>query len=108
MAEPLFLYVTAPNLDEANAIGENLVREGAAACVNIIPGMKSIYWWETRIERADEVVLIVKTTDRSAGKCRDIIARRHSHDVPAIAAIRLDEAQSSPDFCAWLKSASGA
>lgn len=103
MDGPLFLYVTAPDRETADAIAKALIEDGACACVNIIPGMISVYRWEGRIERAEECVLIVKTAEKSAGRCRDLITSLHPYDVPAIAAIRIEEALSSPAFCAWVK-----
>jgi periplasmic divalent cation tolerance protein len=61
MSEYLSLYITAPSFDVANRIGRALVEERLVACINIIPGMHSIYRWQGKIETATEVVLIVKS-----------------------------------------------
>jgi len=57
MERPVLVYTTYPSLVEAERAGRNLVESGLAACVNILPGMVSIYRWQGRIERADEVPL---------------------------------------------------
>lgn len=98
-----FLYVTAPTEDIASTIARALVESCAAACVNIIPGMKSVYRWQDRIEEGAEVVLIVKTTSDRAAHVRDLILASHPHDNPAIAAISIDEANSSRSFCDWIR-----
>jgi periplasmic divalent cation tolerance protein len=61
MSEYLCVYVIAPSFDVAHKIGRALVEERLAACVNIIPGMHSIYRWQCKIETATEVVLIAKS-----------------------------------------------
>lgn len=99
----IFLYATAPDADVAAAIGEALVAEGAAACVNCIPGMTSIYRWKGRVERANEIVMIAKTTREKAAAARGVILSRHPHENPALAAIPVDAAASSSAFCAWIE-----
>jgi periplasmic divalent cation tolerance protein len=59
--KPILIYATFPNADLARSIGTQLVTARLAACVNIIPGMNSIYLWQGQIETADEVVLLIKT-----------------------------------------------
>ena len=56
-----FIYVTAASPKQAHEIGRKLVEERLAACVNIFEAMKSYYWWQGRIEQANEAVLIAKT-----------------------------------------------
>ena len=57
----VFVYTTYPSLVEAERIGKALLERRLAACVNILPGMISHYWWQGAIERGEEVVMIVKT-----------------------------------------------
>ena len=59
--EPVLVYTTYPSLVEAEKGGRKIVEAGLAACVNIVPAMRSIYRWKGAIETADEVVMIVKT-----------------------------------------------
>ena len=56
------IYVTCPSVASADEIGAALVEERLTACVNILPGMRSIYRWQGAVERAEEVVLLAKTT----------------------------------------------
>ena len=57
------VYVTAPGMDEAQALARMAVERRLAACANILPGMRSLYWWQGRMESAEEVVLLLKTTE---------------------------------------------
>ena len=59
--KPVLVYSTFPSLDAAEAVGRELVERRLAACVNILPGMTSIYRWEGAIARDTEVVMIIKT-----------------------------------------------
>ena len=55
------ILVTIPSQDVALQLAHDLVRERLAACVNVVSGVRSIYAWEGKIERTDEVLLIIKT-----------------------------------------------
>lgn len=97
-----FLYVTAPDETTAAKLAEGLVEARLAACVNIIPGMRSVYRWEGRIESANELVLIVKTTADTAPAARDLIRRLHPYELPSIVAFEASSGASNPDFLAWI------
>lgn len=79
-----FLYVTTGNKDEAQFIGRQLLEERIAACVNIIEGMTSMYWWDGKIEDSKEAILIVKTDDAYNEKAILRISELHSYDCPCI------------------------
>ena len=61
MERAVTVYTTWPSIVEAERAGRAIVERRLAACVNILPGMVSHYWWEGKIERAEEVVMIAKT-----------------------------------------------
>lgn len=103
MTRVTFIYATAPDDDAAASIARALVEGGHAACVNIFPCVKSVYRWEGRVEEAAEVAMIIKTTSDRAAPVRDLILDRHPFDNPAIAAISIDEASSSHNFCDWIR-----
>lgn len=84
MDRPVLVYTTYPSLVEAEQAGRYLVEKGLAACVNILPGMRSIYRWRGKIENADEVVMIVKTKDAQKEAVALEVKRNHSYDTPAI------------------------
>ncbi len=84
MDRPVLVYTTYPSLVEAEQAGRLLAEKGLAACVNIIPGMRSIYRWQGKIENADEVVMIIKTKDAQRDAVAAEVKRHHSYDTPAI------------------------
>ncbi len=97
---PRFIYITAPSRDEALKIGRMLVGERLAACANALPGARSVYWWQGKMEEADECVLVAKTraglVNRLVGRVRAL----HSYACPAIVALPILE--GNPDYLAWI------
>jgi periplasmic divalent cation tolerance protein len=94
------LYVTCPDLTGADAIGQALVEARLAASVNILPGARSIYWWRRKIERADEVAMVVKTMRSCVERAIVVIVARHPYDTPAI--VVFDIVGGSPRYLDWL------
>ena len=84
MEEPLLVYTTFPDEGTAAAIAETLVREKPAACVNLIPGMKSVYAWKGEVERGQEVAGIIKTRAGLKEAVRDALKARHPYETPII------------------------
>ena len=78
------VYTTIDKIEDGRRIAHTLVKEQLVACVNIIPKVESIYKWKDKIESANEVVLIAKTTDRNVKKTIQRIKSLHSYDVPDI------------------------
>lgn len=97
------IYTTAASLVEAEAIGEQLVGAGLAACVNILPGMMSIYRWKGAVERAHEAVMIVKTTRSLVERVRVTFREAHSYETPAF--LVLNVADGDADYLNWLRGA---
>ena len=97
---PVLIYTTFASLDDAQTVGGALVDARLAACVNVFPGMVSIYQWEGVRETADEVAMIVKTR---AGLKDEVIAeveRLPPYDVPAL--LVLPTQGGNADYCAWI------
>jgi periplasmic divalent cation tolerance protein len=82
--EPVLLYTTYPSVVEAEQAGRKLVEAGLAACVNVIPGMHSVYRWQGKIEEADEAVMIIKTRTSLAEKVTTAVKAEHAYDTPAV------------------------
>ena len=106
----IFVYVTVSSQAEADKIARALVEERLVACVNILPGMRSIYRWadeggESRIDSADEIVLIAKTRIVLFEKVQERILALHSYQCPCI--VGLPVAAASPAFATWLASETG-
>jgi periplasmic divalent cation tolerance protein len=98
--EVALIYATFPDAATADRIGGELVMAGLAACVNVIPGMRSIYRWAGAIQRDDEVVGIVKTRAALAGRVIGWVRVSHPYVNPA--AIVLPVSGGSADFLAWI------
>ena len=96
----LFVYVTMPDRDSAQAFGETLVRERFAACVNILDGAASIYWWQDALETAPETVCLFKTTRMRFPAFLEKAKTLHPYDVPCIVAWPLE--QGNKDFFDWI------
>ena len=105
MERPLLVYTTFPDEATALALGEALVSEGLAACVNIIPGMKSVYAWKGALERGDEVVGIIKTRESLAEAVRAALKDRHPYETPII--LFLPASGGDPGTVGWLLSETG-
>ena len=71
MADALELHVTMPDEERATALARTLVEEGLAACVNIVPGVRSVYQWEGRLQEDEEVLCLVKTRPSVFDRARD-------------------------------------
>jgi periplasmic divalent cation tolerance protein len=94
------IYTTYPSIVEAETAGRALVERRLCACVNILPGMVSFYWWQGKVERGDEVVMIVKTRASLAAEVRAAVKQMHSYSTPAILVIPIDDVE--PDYHAWI------
>ncbi len=84
MERALIVYTTFPDEATGASIAEALVREGLAACVNLIPGMRSVYAWKGTVERGEEVVGIVKSREGRAEALREAIVRLHPYETPIV------------------------
>jgi periplasmic divalent cation tolerance protein len=98
--EPVLLYTTYPSIVEAEASGQKIVETGLAACVNVIPGMRSIYRWRGKVERADEAVMIVKTRMSLAEKVTAAVRSGHSYETPAVLVLPI--LGGSQPYIEWL------
>jgi periplasmic divalent cation tolerance protein len=95
------VYAIFADAAEAESIGTQVVEEQLAACVNILPGVRSIYRWQGAVERADEVAAIFKTSSDRADALITRIAGLHSYDVPCIASWPIDKILGS--YADWVE-----
>jgi periplasmic divalent cation tolerance protein len=100
MERAVFVYTTYPSIVEAEAAGRTLVERRLCACVNILPGMVSLYWWQGKIDRGDEVVMIIKTRASLAEAVRAAVRQMHSYTTPAIVVLPIESVD--PDYHAWI------
>ena len=97
LPELKLLLSTLPTEDEAERIAAILVEECLAACVQILPGLKSLYRWEGKIERANELLLLIKST--RPGECQARLAELHPYEVPEILVLPVESVL--PAYLNW-------
>lgn len=96
----VFVYTTYPSLVEAERIGRAVLERRLAACVNILPGMISHYWWQGAIERGEEVVMIIKTRASLSESVQAVVKEMHSYTTPAILVLPIEGGE--PGYLDWL------
>lgn len=93
---------SAPDKAVARLLSQHLLDARLAACVSVLPGMHSMYHWEGRIEAADEVLMLIKTTSNQLEEMQRVIREIHPYDVPEL--VCLDISETLPDYLAWIRS----
>ena len=101
MTDVLIIFCTCGTHDEALTIANSLVEARLAACVNVLPPVQSIYRWQGKVETAQEVLLLIKTTQERFPAIRDRIKQLHSYDTPEI--IGMPIVDGSEKYLAWLR-----
>lgn len=76
-----------PDAEGAAALAEALVEQRLAACVSVLPGTRSVYRWQGRIERAEEALLLIKTTAGRLDALQAAIVARHPYELPEVLAV---------------------
>src|SRR6266550_466684 len=98
----IVVFITAANAKEAALLADMLLERRLAACVQILPAMESVYRWQGKIERQQEVLLIAKTTKFRFDELESNVRSIHSYETPEIVALPL--AAGSPSYLEWLNS----
>ncbi len=83
----IVVLVTASSKEEANKIAQGLLEEKLAACVNILEGLESRFWWQGKIDSATEALLVIKTRKALFNKLAKKVKSLHSYTVPEIIAL---------------------
>ena len=99
MAQRL-IYMTTETEADAERIGRALVGERLAACVNIVPGMRSMYWWDGEVQQSDETVLIAKTREALVARLTERVRELHPYDCPCVISLAIDG--GNPAFLDWI------
>jgi periplasmic divalent cation tolerance protein len=100
MERAVFVYTTWPSHVEAEKAGRALVERRLAACVNILPGMVSLYWWEGKIDRGEEAVMIIKTRASLVPAVEKAVKELHAYTIPAILVMPLESVEKT--YLEWL------
>lgn len=94
------VYCTCPDSDSAERIARALVAEQLAACVNLLPGVASIYRWKGKIEHDNEVLLLIKTRCALLPRVIGSIRPQHPYELPEIIAVPITD--GLPDYLRWI------
>jgi periplasmic divalent cation tolerance protein len=100
MERAVLVYTTWPSIVEAEKAGRAIVEKRLGSCVNILPGMISHYWWEGKIERGEEVVMLIKTRAALAEPVRQAVKALHSYTTPAIMVLPVESVDA--DYYRWI------
>ena len=100
MGNFVIVLTTLPIDADAEQFASQVVEKRLAACVNVLPVMKSVYRWKNAVERADERQLIIKTTADRVSALEDWLRKAHPYDVPEL--LVLPVVQGSADYLSWL------
>ena len=101
--DPIVVFMTAANGEEATRLAEMLVGAHLAACVQILPEMESVYRWQGKVERQAEVLLIAKTMRGKFDELEREVRALHSYDTPEIVAVPI--VTGSAPYLQWLNQA---
>jgi periplasmic divalent cation tolerance protein len=97
---PIVVLTTTDSSELAQQIATALVQAGEAACVNIVPGIRSIYRWEGQLYDEGELLLVIKSTAERFEEVRSRIRQLHSYQVPEVIALPITA--GDPDYLGWL------
>lgn len=97
----LVVLTTTPDFDEAERLAEAIVNERLAGCVQILPKMTSVYYWEGGVQKEPEHLLMIKTNETKFEALKKYILENHSYDVPEIVALSSQHVSESYD--GWLR-----
>jgi periplasmic divalent cation tolerance protein len=83
----IIIFVTAPDKPQASHIAHELIAHKLAACVNMLEHVESLFWWQGKVDRAEEVLLVIKSTNAKLPKIIQVVKAIHSYECPEIIAL---------------------
>lgn len=101
----LIAYCTCPDEDSGSRIASALIDRRLAACVNMLPDVRSFYRWQGQVEDDREVLLLIKTTTKNMPALRRAMDELHPYDVPELIACSLQD--GLPDYLQWVREETG-
>jgi periplasmic divalent cation tolerance protein len=103
MTDKKLILTTAGSAEEARKIALALVERRLAACVNVVPRIRSIYRWKEKVEETEEWLLVIKTTDAAFSRVKQTIQEVHSYDLPEC--IGIDIKDGNAEYLEWIGAA---
>lgn len=101
MSDYSVVFMTASSHEEAENIAGNLVSHKLAACVNILPNMKSFYWWDDKVCKDDELLLVAKIKTSLFKDLEKAVKKLHSYDVPEIILLPIENGSNA--YLQWME-----
>ena len=96
----IVLFITTATIGEAKRISKALLNQRKAACVNIVPKVSSLFWWQEKLDSAQESLLIIKTKASQLNEIVRLVKDIHSYDVPEIIALPI--VGGNQDYLEWI------
>ncbi len=100
MSKALVILCTCPDQDTASRLATGLLEQRLAACVNVLPGIRSIYRWQGAVNEDSEVLMVIKTMQERYRALEEWLVENHPYDVPEVVA--LPARQVAPEYLAWI------
>lgn len=94
------LFITTADTEEAKRIASTLLNQKKAACVNIVPKVSSLFWWQGKLDSGQESLLIVKTKTSLLSEVVTLVKQIHSYDVPEVIALPI--VGGNQDYLDWI------
>ena len=101
MTDKIVVFVNCANAKEADEIARSLVEKRLAACVNVLPGLTSWYWWENKLTQDQEILMVIKSSREMFGELEKEVLRLHSYAVPEVVALPIVE--GSVNYLSWIE-----
>jgi periplasmic divalent cation tolerance protein len=101
MSDKIVVFVTCESTAQAEAIAQAVVTEKLAACVNVLPGIRSCYVWARKLTWSDEVLIMIKTTRARFQELEARVKSLHSYQMPEIVGLTIDEAFKT--YADWIE-----
>ena len=95
------VLVTVPDIDTARRLARLVLEARAAACVNVVPGVESHYWWEGKIDSSNELLLLMKTTRDKLRSLEQLVLKNHPYDTAEFVVLPIT--QGSERYLNWLE-----
>jgi periplasmic divalent cation tolerance protein len=90
-------------LSESKELARGVVSKRLAACVQIVPQVESVYWWDGEVCEDGESLLVIKTAESHVGALTEYLVAHHSYDVPEVISLPLVEGEGNPNYIEWLR-----
>ena len=102
MTDKIVVFVTCGTQEQAEQLAKSLVEKRLAACVNLLPGITSWYWWEKKLTQDQEVLLMMKSSRKKFAELEKEVLRLHAYAVPEVIALQIVE--GSENYLNWIDS----